>query len=134
MFRINDFKFNTEGLSDPALASGPILLFVLIKYRDQADYSGHPEEEPCSGRDAYLRYGELISAKSQTYNFKLIYRGYVKQVLVGLEDEHWDVLSLVEWASAAELKDYMESPEVVSNRYHFHAGVENYRAIITEKS
>ncbi|NNL65742.1 MAG: DUF1330 domain-containing protein, partial [Myxococcales bacterium] len=36
---------------------GPIVMINLLRYREQASYAADAGVEPCTGREAYARYG-----------------------------------------------------------------------------
>ncbi len=38
----------------------PIVMINLLRYRDRAEYPKGSDAPPCSGREAYQRYGALV--------------------------------------------------------------------------
>ena len=42
-------------------ADTPVVMLNLLKFNEQANYATHAEVEPCSGMDAFLRYGAEVA-------------------------------------------------------------------------
>lgn len=122
-----------HGLDQIGLTTGPIILFHLIKYRTEANYHSHPEEQPCTGQEAYNRYLDIIAPVMEENKVKGIYRGPVELTLIGPSTDIWDIVSITEWPTAAALKDFLQCPEYLNSVYHREAGLLDYRAYISRK-
>ena len=121
------------GLELIGLSTGPLILFHLIKYRTEAEYMDHPEEQPSTGQEAYIRYLDLITPLMQEYGVKGIFRGPIEMTLIGPGTDSWDIMSITEWPTAGDLKEFLERPEYLSSTYHREAALVDYRAYISRK-
>lgn len=77
----------------------PIVMINLLKYREQAKYPDGMDVAPCSGREAYQRYGALAGEKVAAAGGRLVWMGSVAAVVIGPADESWDDALLVEYPS-----------------------------------
>ena len=50
-----------RSFSDEADGDTPIVMINLLRYRERAAYPSDFEAEPCSGREAYRRYGAVAA-------------------------------------------------------------------------
>ena len=82
--------------------SGPVTMLNLLRFRETADYGGHPDLDPghpISGRDAYDRYIEHTLPFLEASGGSLLLLGDGGHVFVGPPDERWDLVMLVRQAS-----------------------------------
>jgi len=87
--------------------SGPITMLNLLRLREVADYSAHPElapPTPISGRDAYARYVEHTLPYLTETGGALLYLGEGGDYLIGPEGDGWDLAMLVKQRS---LQDFL---------------------------
>jgi hypothetical protein len=95
-------EINREGL-DAAIAAtppgSPVFMINLLRFHDQADYDGHTDFEPCSGREAYFaRYLPNFNKTATPYGAtELVFGGNVIGNVVGPSDEVWDGIGLVRY-------------------------------------
>lgn len=82
---------------------GPIVMLNLLRFRDVADYSNHPDlapSEPISGRAAYERYAAHAMPFLTEAGGDVLFRGDSGAYLIGPQDAHWDLTLLVRHKSA----------------------------------
>ena len=80
---------------------GPIVMINLLRYREQAAYPDGFDAEPCSGREAYQRYGQGVMPLIGAAGARPIWSGTATHSLIAAEDEVWDDAILVEYPPEA---------------------------------
>lgn len=96
---------------------GEIVMLNLLRFKDTADFSSDPElkpVEPISGEKAYQIYMKHTTPFLQEAESELIFKGKAGAMLIGPEDEYWDLMLLVKHKSKeaflefANNKDYLK--------------------------
>jgi hypothetical protein len=64
-----------DTLNQRAGDSRPITMLNLLRYRAAADYTGHPQASPCSGKAAYARYAEQPVACIGSFGGRMVFGG-----------------------------------------------------------
>jgi uncharacterized protein (DUF1330 family) len=82
--------------------TGPVTMLNLLRFREQADYSAHPDlapSAPISGREAFRRYftHTLPFLEASGGKVRLLAQG--GSWLIGPEAETWDMAMLIEQSS-----------------------------------
>jgi uncharacterized protein (DUF1330 family) len=77
----------------------PIVMINLLRYRDRAEYPQGSDAAPCSGREAYQRYGALVLPMLGEVGASVLWGGSAKQTVIGPEGERWDEVLLVQYPS-----------------------------------
>lgn len=107
-------------------AKGPIWMLNLIRLRKRARYGDGRE---ASGREAYAAYAKESAPFFAKVGGKIVWSGEPKTVVIGGEDERWDVCFVAEYPSidafAAMVKD--EGYQAVV--HHRQAAVKDSRLI-----
>lgn len=111
--------------------AGPVVMLNLLRFREQAEYPDDSAEEPCSGREAYRRYGALAFPLIEAVQARVIYRGAVQCSVIAPEGEEWDEIILVEYPSRAAMLDMLASEEYQAIVYHRTAALLDSRLIAT---
>jgi hypothetical protein len=114
---------------------GPVFMLNLLRYRDRAHYEGHPDEPPCSGREAYhQRYLPTFRRLAVSTDYKLRFFGSVLAKLVGPEGAQWDDVAIVEYASYAEFCGVVGSERYREEANHHRlAALDDFRLFVTNK-
>lgn len=107
----------------------PITMLNLLRYRAQADYSQHPHETPCSGREAYGRYAQAVAPCLAAVGARAVFAGAAAASLIGPTDERWDDVLLVEYPSGQALLTMLGSPEYRAIGHHRHAALADSRLV-----
>ncbi len=97
--------------------AGPVVMLDLLRFRDVADYSAHPELAPAmpiSGAEAFDLYVRRTLTFLIESGGEVLFRGAGGPVLIGPADERWDMAMLIRQASVASFLSF--------------AGNEDYRA------
>ncbi len=94
----------------------PILMINLLAYRDQAIYPPDSGMPPCSGREAYMKYGAIANAKINTLGGRIVMHAPLVQTVVGSSVETWDDIAIAFYPSrrafidmAVSMGDYPEA-------------------------
>ena len=112
---------------------GPVVMINLLKYRDRASYEEGSSEEPCSGREAYLRYGAVAGKMVARYGGGPVAGGPAKATLIGPADERWDDFVLVRYPSRQAFFDMVADPEYQACVHHRSAALADSRLIATKE-
>jgi uncharacterized protein (DUF1330 family) len=109
----------------------PVVMINLLRYRDRAAYPEGTDAEPCSGRDAYRRYGQVSIGLITTVGGQVIWQGSPKAVLIGAPGEKWHKALLVRYPSKRAFLEMMSSPDYQAITVHRTAALEDSRLIAT---
>jgi uncharacterized protein (DUF1330 family) len=83
--------------------SGEVVMLNLLRFREVADYSGHPElapAAPISGADAYDRYIAHTLPLLRESGGDVLFMGEGGPFLIGPQHERWDRALLVRQKNA----------------------------------
>lgn len=89
--------------------SGPVVMLNLLKFRDVADYSSHPDlapAAPISGSQAFDRYVEHTLPFLWESGGDVLFLGEGGSFLIGPTDECWDRIMLIRQASVASFLSF----------------------------
>jgi len=109
--------------------SRTITMLNLLRYRERADYSEHPDETPCSGREAYARYADQAIACVESVGGRLVFGGGAAANAIGPDDEQWDDVLIVEYPNANAFFEMMTSERYQAFAYHRTAAVDDSRLV-----
>ncbi len=114
----------------------PVYMINMLKYRDLADYGGHPDQVPRSGREAYFQsYVPAFNKFAAGEQISVFWVGNVRALLVSSGDEAWDDVAIVQYASFAALRRILENPAYQEEAApHRRAALESWRFIATTKA
>lgn len=107
----------------------PIVMLNLLRYRAQADYAQHPQQTPCSGRDAFKRYAKQSIACIEAVGGKVLFIGAALATVIGPEAEQWDEMFLVRYPSRRAFLDMIASAEYLAIVFHRSAALEDSRLV-----
>jgi uncharacterized protein (DUF1330 family) len=111
---------------------GPVVMLNLLRFRDQADYSEHPElapAEPIGGRAAYQRYVEHAVPFLTAIGGEVRFVADGGHPLIGPVEERWDLVMLVRHVSLGALMAMTEDPGYMAGYGHRVAALEDSRLI-----
>lgn len=87
--------------------SGELVMLNLLRFREVADYSAHPDlapETPISGREAYALYIAHAVPLLKATGGNVLFIGEGSSFLIGPPEERWDRVALVNHRS---IQDFM---------------------------
>lgn len=133
MMTLEPTEEQIENLKTLGLNTGPLIVINLLRYRIEADYSKHPEQIPCSGRAAYLRFITLAYPIVNQLEANLIFRAPIRHLLVAPPDERWDDVSIIEWPAVVRIQELLNREDYKSITFHRIAALEDSRVLICQR-
>ncbi len=115
-----------------AAPAGPVVMLNLLRFRQVADYSQHPElapDSPISGEEAYLRYAEHTLPFLAEAGGELLFQGAANAHLIGPTDERWDRVLLVRYPSAQVFLSFATNQAYLAGLGHRSAALEDSRLL-----
>ena len=109
----------------------PLVMINLLRYREQAAYAEGFAAEPCSGREAYQRYGAVAAQRIASVGGRMVWMGSVRATLIAPDAEEWDDAVLVEYPSRKAFLEMVSQPEYLAAAPHRTAALEDSRLIAT---
>lgn len=110
-------------------ATAPFIMLNLLRYRELADYTNHPDESACSGREAYQRYAAKALSCIESVGGNICFAGVAQTVVIGPEDERWDDVLLVQYPSRQAFFDMLSSEQYRSIGFHRTAALDDSRLV-----
>jgi uncharacterized protein (DUF1330 family) len=112
---------------------GKIVMLNLLKYKPMADYTGIAVsniQKDKTGKETYEYYKkqvEKIFKKTKSGN--ILYYGESQDFLIGPQDEKWDAVILVQYASVDVFVNFVESEAYQKITGHRKASLEDSRLL-----
>lgn len=116
-------------IQSQADTAGKVTMLNLLKFRESADYSGHPEQAPCSGHEAYERYKQHAVPLVAAVGGELIFSGTALATVIGPADRSWDEVVVAEYPSMKAFAEMAGSAAYQAIAYHRAAALEDSRLI-----
>lgn len=104
----------------------------LLRYREVADYSAHPDlapESPVSGREAYAIYAAHTLPMLRAAGGEVLFTGSALPFLIGPADERWDAVLLVRHRSAQDFLTFARNEEYLKGVGHRTAALADSRLL-----
>ena len=101
---------------------GPFVMVNLLKFKETAEYEDG-SDAGLSGREAYQRYGAVVTQCLQKVGGRLIFGGVVTGLLLGEIEENWEMVALVEYPSLEAFRNMTSLPEFIAASAHRTAGL-----------
>ncbi len=111
---------------------GCVVMLNLLRFRETADYSAHPElagEATVSGREAYQRYIDHTLPFLESSGGELSFLGEGGSYLIGPADEHWDLMMLVKQNSLQDFLAFARNPDYLAGMGHRTAALADSRLL-----
>ncbi|APH55003.1 putative secreted protein [Granulibacter bethesdensis] len=112
--------------------SGAVVMLNLLKFRNVADYSDHPEFAPAmpiSGAEAFDCYVRHTLPILRESGGDILFLGEGGPFLIGSADERWDMSMLIRQASAASFLSFASHAEYLAGLGHRVAAVVDSRLL-----
>ena len=104
----------------------PILMLNLIRLRDQAQY---PDDREATGAEAYASYGKESGPIFQGLGGEIVWRGKPETVLIGPEDESWDIAFIARYPNAGAFMAMVTDENYKKAVVHRQAAVDDSRLV-----
>jgi len=101
----------------------PIVMVNLLKFRERAAYPDGRDAH-LSGREAYERYGSAFGQGLAEAGGRILFIGDVTSLQVGVVEQLWDEVVLVEYPSREAFHAMATSPRWREISVHREAGLE----------
>jgi len=111
---------------------GPVFMLNLLRFRDIADYSAHPElapPAPISGATAFDRYIQHTLPLLRASGGELTLVGEGGPFLIGPEHERWDLAMVVRQHSAQSFLAFANHGDYLAGIGHRVAAIEDARQL-----
>jgi uncharacterized protein (DUF1330 family) len=105
---------------------GVVHLLNLINLRDRADY---PDGREATGIQAYQAYGRIREPVLARFGAKIVWEGAFEAMLIGPEEERWDLCFVAEYPSVAAFAEMMRDPVYREAATHRKAAARDSRLI-----
>ncbi len=105
---------------------GPVHMLNLVRLRAQAEY---PDGRGGTGAEAYAAYGRESAPVLARVGGRIVWRGKMEQMLIGPEEEAWDLCFIAEYPSPAAFVDMIKDPQYRQAMEHRQAAVAESRLI-----
>ncbi len=110
---------------------GPLAMINLLRYREQAEYGDDSSEAPCTGREAYMRYGAVAGQTVARFGGEIVTGGPAVASVIAPADEVWDDFVLIRYPSRQAFLDMIGDPEYLTCVHHRSAALADSRLIAT---
>lgn len=106
--------------------AGPVHMLNLIRLRKTANYA---DGRHASGAEAYAAYGRASGPIFSRVGGRIAWSGDFRLILIGPEEERWDICFIAEYPSAAAFVDMVKDADYQKAVIHRQAAVEDSRLI-----
>ena len=108
---------------------GPIHMLNLVALREVAEY---PDGRKVSGSDAYAAYGRETAPILERLGGRIVWRGRMEAMLIGPQEEVWDLCFIAEYPSVDAFVTMIKDPEYREAMVHRQVAVKDSRLIRME--
>lgn len=105
---------------------GPIHMLNLVRLRDRAVYE---DRRAASGAEAYAAYGRESGPVFRRVGGRIAWSGDFRLMLIGPQEERWDVCFIAEYPSGAAFVEMLRDPVYREAVKHRQAAVLDSRLI-----
>jgi uncharacterized protein (DUF1330 family) len=106
----------------------PVVMMNRLRFTARADYPAG-SAEPCSGGEAYMRYGLAVEPLVAASGGSILWQGSQAAMLIGPQDKDWHLAALVKYPSASAFVDMVNSDDYRAIVFHRTAALEDSRLI-----
>ena len=102
-----------------------IMMLNLIKLNQKASYT----DREATGAQAYADYGKYSAPIFKRVGGKIIWRGKPESVLIGPQEEFWDIAFIAQYPNSSSFLEMVSDPEYQAIVFHRQAAVKDSRLI-----
>lgn len=114
-------------------AGKAVVMLNLLRFREQAQYRAQDNAQPCSGFEAFMRYGAGVTPLIAAAGGEQVWQGRQASMLIGPQDKDWHLVVLVRYPSARAFVDMVASDEYQAVVKHRAAALTDSRLIAMEE-
>lgn len=104
----------------------PIMMLNLLRFRERAAYA---DGRDVSGAEAYAAYGRESAPVFGRVGGEIVWRGDPEVVLIGPQDEEWDMLFVARYPTAGAFLEMVTDPDYREAVKHRQAAVLDSRLV-----
>ena len=108
--------------------AGPIHMINLVRLLDIARYD---DGRAATGAEAYAAYGRGAAPVLERVGGRIVWRGTMEFMLIGPQDERWDLCFVAEYPSVDAFVTMIKDPDYRAAMVHRQAAVADSRLIRT---
>lgn len=112
-------------------STGPVEMINMLRYREQAAYEPGSGHAPCTGLEAYLRYGLAVQAFLDRAGARVVWHGRPLLMLIGPDDKQWKDVLIVRYPDVRAFVGMITDPDYLAIAVHRSAALEDSRLIVT---
>ena len=105
---------------------GPVHMLNLVKLRAEAAY---PDGRAATGAEASAAYGRESGPIFRRVGGRIAWSGDFKLMLIGPQDERWDICFIAEYPSGAAFVEMVKDPDYQKAVVHRQAAVADSRLV-----
>ena len=105
---------------------GPVHMLNLVRLRLEAAY---PDGGAATGAEAYAAYGRESGPIFRRVGGRIAWSGDFKLMLIGPQDERWDICFIAEYPSGAAFVEMVKDPDYQKAVVHRQAAVADSRLV-----
>ena len=114
-------------------ADRPVVMLNLLRFRDQAQYQPGDNAQPCTGFEAFVRYGAGVDPLIGAAGGEQVWQGRQAAMVIGPRDKDWHLAVLVRYPSAQAFVAMVASDEYRAAARHRTAALADSRLIAMEE-
>lgn len=128
---VNPTEADFKRIAATIPAETPVTSLNLLRFREQAAYPEGSGFEPCTGREAYQRYLDIVQVRVARAGGHVQWTTDVLARLTGPEDEEWDAIVAVCYPSfQAFLSMLSITPDQQDGPVHRTAALQDSRTLL----
>ena len=104
----------------------PVMMLNAVRFRERAQYE---DGRSASGAEAYAEYGREGGPIFRRVGGEIVWRGTPENTLIGPAEEHWDLVFIARYPSAAAFLEMVTDPDYREAVKHRTAAVMDCRLI-----
>jgi hypothetical protein len=111
---------------------GEVVMMNLLKFREHADYSAHPDLDPgetISGRAAFEIYMDETLPFLEASGGSILFQGDSDRFLIGPQAESWDMVLLIRQRSLQDFLAFASNGDYLHVLGHRTAALEDSRLL-----
>lgn len=107
-------------------SAGPVWMLNIIRFRKTAKYE---DGAAATGAEAYAAYARESAAFFKDVGGRIVWSGAPELIVIGPEDERWDLCFVAEYPSSAAFAEMVKNPGYQAIVHHRQAAVKDSRLI-----
>ena len=113
--------------------TGPLFMINMLRFREQAAYREESGQPPCSGAEAYQRYGAETGPIVERLGGKVRLLMGIELSFIAPDTEQWDKMLIVEWPNLAAFKALLTDHAYQAIGFHRGAALADSRLLISSQ-